>query len=78
MSFSLPSSLDTIDLFGFYLPAPLIWAAFAVLPCVLLCWGLRRLGFYRLNRYHVSFSRQLANSFRGDSFAVCIIGRSIS
>ncbi|HXU58686.1 MAG TPA: DUF1656 domain-containing protein [Verrucomicrobiae bacterium] len=59
MSFSLPSSLDTIDLFGFYLPAPLIWAAFAVLPCVLLCWGLRRLGFYRLVWHRALFDMAL-------------------
>jgi hypothetical protein len=59
MTFSLPSSLDTIDLFGFYLPAPLIWAAFAVLPCVLLCWGLHRLGFYRLVWHRALFDMAL-------------------
>jgi hypothetical protein len=48
MNLSIPSTLDTLDFFGFYLPAPLVWAAFAALPCALLCWGLRRLGFYRL------------------------------
>jgi hypothetical protein len=59
MHFSLPSSLDTIDLFGFYLPAPLVWAAFAVLPCAILCWGLRRLGLYRLVWHRALFDMAL-------------------
>jgi hypothetical protein len=59
MNLSLPSSLDTIDFFGFYLPAPLVWAAFAVLPCAILCWGLRRLGFYRLIWHRALFDMAL-------------------
>lgn len=59
MTLSIPSSLDTIDLFGFYLPAPLIWAALAVLPCALLSWGLRRLGFYRLVWHRALFDMAL-------------------
>jgi hypothetical protein len=59
MTLSIPSSLDTMDLFGFYLPAPLIWAALAVLPCALLSWILRRLGFYRLVWHRALFDMAL-------------------
>jgi Protein of unknown function (DUF1656) len=59
MRFSLPSSLDTFDFFGFYLPAPLLWAAFALLPCALICWGLRRAGFYRFVWHRALFNMAL-------------------
>ena len=41
MNSQLPRGLDSFDLFGFYLPAIMIWAVIALVPCVLLCWGLR-------------------------------------
>jgi hypothetical protein len=59
MTFPLPSSLDTFDLFGFYLPAPLLWAAFACLPCALIFWGLRRAGFYRFIWHPALFNMAL-------------------
>jgi hypothetical protein len=59
MNFSLPSSLDTFDFFGFYLPAPLLWAAFALFPCAMICWGLQRAGFYRFVWHRALFNMVL-------------------
>jgi hypothetical protein len=55
----LPVGLDTLDLFGFYLPSLMLWAVVACLPCILLSWGLRRLGFYRFVWHRALFDMAL-------------------
>lgn len=39
-------SLRPLDFFGFYLPPIMLWMLVALIPFVLLRWGLGRIGAY--------------------------------
>ena len=45
---SLPglAAFHTVEFFGFYLPPLLLWVAVALIPFILLRWGLERIGAY--------------------------------
>ena len=66
MNSQLPRGLDSFDMFGFYLPAIMIWAVIALVPCVLLCWGLRLLGIYRFVWHRALFDMALYVIILGD------------
>lgn len=48
MSFGGQLAFYTPEAFGIYLPPVMLWAVLALVPFLMLRWGLARVGFYRL------------------------------